>query len=75
VSGQLKTVVGEHSMLNSSVNKKRYVDEYLAPVQPEVALLSEVETLESLLELFNILFFLGLRLATILPVDTLIQPQ
>lgn len=72
VPGQHDTAVGKLSVLNSSVNTKRYADGYLAPMQPEVALLGEVETLESLLELFNILFFLDLRLATILPIDTLI---
>jgi hypothetical protein len=68
----MNTAVGKHSVLNSSVNTKRYADASLAPMQPEVALLGEVETLESLLELFNVLFFLGLRLTTILPIDTLI---
>ena len=57
---------------DSSVNIKRYADAQLAPMQAEVALLGEVETLESLLELFNVLFFLGLRLATVLPIDALI---
>ena len=60
---------------DSSVNIKRYADAQLAPMQAEVALLGEVETLESLLELFNVLFFLSLRLATVLPIDALIQPQ
>jgi len=68
----MNTAVGKHSVLNSSDNTMRYADGYLAPMQPEVALLGEVETLESLLELFNILLFLDLRLTTILPIDTLI---
>lgn len=68
----MNTAVGKHSVLNSSVNTKRYADGYLAPMQAEVALLGEVETLESLLELYNILLFLDLRLTTILPIDTLI---
>jgi len=68
----MNTAVGKHSVLNNSVNTKRYADGYLAPMQAEVALLGEVETLESLLELYNILLFLDLRLTTILPIDTLI---